>query len=86
MKPMHTDRTLTELDHVRLKNLVQRQRQGVEATDALDAIEDMLDEALLVPSTRVAPDVVTMYSQVVVADATRRNWLQRLAYRPGHDH
>ena len=77
MKPMHTDRTLTELDHVRLKNLVQRQRQGGEAADALDAIEDMLDEALLVPSTRVRPDVVTMYSTVLLrdADADRRTTL-----------
>ena len=36
--------------------------------DALDAIEDMLDEALLVPSTRVRPDVVTMYSTVELHD------------------
>lgn len=64
----HTDRTLTELDHVRLKNLVQRHRQGGEAPDTLDAIEDMLDEAVLVPSTEVSPDVVTMYSTVMLRD------------------
>ena len=63
-----TERTLTELDHVRLKSLLQRHRHGGAAPAAVDGIDDMLDEASIVPSTQVAPDVVTMYSQVLVVD------------------
>jgi regulator of nucleoside diphosphate kinase len=62
-----TERTLTELDHVRLKGLVQRHRHGA-APSVLDDIGDMLDEASIVPSTQVAADVVTMYSKVLVED------------------
>mgnify|MGYP006200013489 CR=1 FL=1 len=70
MKPFPGNRTLTELDHVRLKNLIQRQRQSGGAIDLVDAIDDMLDEASLVPSHQVPPDVVTMYSTVVLRDTT----------------
>lgn len=64
------DRTLTELDHVRLKSLIQRQRSSSAASpDAIDAIDAMLDEASIVPSRQVSPDLVTMYSQVLVLDA-----------------
>jgi regulator of nucleoside diphosphate kinase len=72
MKNSTTDRTLTELDHVRLKSLVQRQRHGGASPAHMDAIEDMLDEAEVLPSTDVSPDVVTMNSQVVVLDATTK--------------
>ncbi|MGC4397765.1 GreA/GreB family elongation factor [Hydrogenophaga sp. T2] len=54
------ERTLTELDHVRLERL---RRQG----EAL-RVGDLLDLASVVPSREVAPDVVTMYSQVLVQD------------------
>ncbi|MDP1649262.1 MAG: GreA/GreB family elongation factor [Rubrivivax sp.] len=66
-----------ELDHVRLKSLIQRHRHGDASSAHMDAIEDMLDEASVVPSTPVSPDVVTMYSQVVVLDAAtgQRNTL-----------
>lgn len=55
------DRTLTELDAVRLERL---RRQG-----AALRMDDLLDTASVVPSRDVAPDVVTMYSQVLVRDA-----------------
>ncbi len=55
------DRTLTELDAVRLERL---RRQG-----AALPVDDLLDTASVVPSRDVAPDVVTMYSQVLVRDA-----------------
>ncbi|NCT84660.1 MAG: transcription elongation factor GreAB [Comamonadaceae bacterium] len=58
------ERTLTELDHVRLARLV---RGGGEAASQ-SAIDDILDTAELVPSRAVSPDIVTMYSQVEVAD------------------
>jgi regulator of nucleoside diphosphate kinase len=54
------ERTLTELDHVRLERL---RRQG----EAL-RVGDLLDLASVVPSREVAPDVVTMYSQVLVRE------------------
>jgi len=63
-----TERTLTELDHVRLKSLVQRHRHGGAAPAVVDDVDNMLDEAHIVPSTQVSPDVVTMYSKVLVAD------------------
>lgn len=63
----HEDRTLTELDHVRLVRLTRR----VNEHDLLRPgcpIDAILDAAQLVPSRDVAPDVVTMYSQVELAD------------------
>ncbi len=58
----HDDRTLTELDHVRLTKLTA-------ASPAADqAVEATLDGAELVSPQQVAPDVVTMYSQVLLTD------------------
>ena len=67
---MHTSisgvRTLTELDHVRLAALLRRSPPPAARGTAL---VDLLDTADLVPSRQVDPDVVTMYSQVLLADA-----------------
>jgi len=52
------ERTLTELDHVRLTRLLQRQ-----AADPAP-IGELLDLAHVVPSRDVEPDVVTMNSRV----------------------
>lgn len=52
------DRTLTELDHARLSRL----------TAPGAPIEALLDSAQLLPSRQVPPDIVTMHSQVLVAD------------------
>ena len=63
------ERVLTELDHVRLAMLANR---GLADSPGIDAV---LDDALIVPSRKVAPDIVTMYSQVllrVVEDGTLR--------------
>lgn len=54
------ERLLTELDHSRLNNL----RGGAlppELADSLDSLD-------LVPSREVPPDVVTMYSQLILED------------------
>lgn len=59
-QPTFIDRTLTELDHVRLQRL---HRQG--ATPPMD---ELLDAASVVPSREVRPDVVTLYSQVLLRD------------------
>src|SRR5512139_2696469 len=54
------ERTLTELDHVRVARLLRRASHP--------ALDDVLDGARLVASRSVPPDVVTMYSQVRLAD------------------
>ena len=53
------ERTLTELDHVRIARLLRADSHPLAA---------VLDDAELTPSRDVAPDVVTMYSQIIVAD------------------
>lgn len=63
------ERTLTELDHVRLLNLLRRDAHGDGSAAHLRALEDVLDTSALVPSREVAPNVVTMYSQVLLQDS-----------------
>ena len=72
MEVIALERTLTELDHVRLLNLVRRDARGDGSASQLRAIEDVLDASALVPSREVAPDVVTMYSQVLLQDTQTR--------------
>lgn len=71
------ERTLTELDHVRLLNLLRRDARGDGPPAQARAIEDLLDASALVSSREVAPDVVTMYSQVMLQDmqTSQRNTL-----------
>jgi regulator of nucleoside diphosphate kinase len=68
MEVLALERTLTELDHVRLTNLVHRDRRVGTAPSHAALIEDVLDSAAIVPSRQVSPDVVTMYSQVLLLD------------------
>ncbi len=68
MEVLALERTLTELDHVRLLSLVRRQRLGDGSPAACVAIEQVLDACAVVPSRQVRPDVVTMYSQVALQD------------------
>jgi regulator of nucleoside diphosphate kinase len=68
------ERTLTELDHVRIARLIGADSHPLAA---------VLDDAQLTPSRDVAPDVVTMYSQIVVADvATGQRRKLALCYPP----
>ena len=64
------ERMLTELDHARIRTLIPRgPRASAAARDAAaDPVDELLDAADLVPSREVPPDVVTMYSRVLVAD------------------
>ncbi|MEO6032036.1 MAG: GreA/GreB family elongation factor [Burkholderiaceae bacterium] len=65
------ERMLSELDHARIRALVPRgPRAAVSAPRTDDAMpfDDVLDAADLVPSREVPPDLVTMYSRVLVAD------------------
>lgn len=68
MKTLTLERTLTELDHVRLTNLIQRHKGAQPARSAPLPIEDVLDQADVVPSREMAPDIVTMYSRVEIED------------------
>lgn len=68
MDAMTIDRTLTELDHVRLSNLLRRDRRGERAVALPPAMEQLLDGCAIVASRQVAPDVVTMYSQIELRD------------------
>jgi len=59
------ERILTELDHVRLAAL--RGRAARDRSPAHEpGIDAVLDDARVVPSRDVDPDVVTMYSQVLL--------------------
>ena len=61
------ERTLTELDHVRLARLIRRTGDAAPSPTG-STIDEVLDAAELVPSRAISPDVVTMYSQVELAD------------------
>lgn len=68
MEVMTLERTLTELDHVRLLNLVRRGRRSDGAARPRPPIEHVLDTCSIVPSRQTPPDLVTMYSQVLLKD------------------
>lgn len=63
MQAITSERTLTELDHVRLTNLLRRDARAVP-----EPVAQLLDGCAIVASSLVAPDVVTMYSQLVLRD------------------
>ena len=56
-------RTITDLDHIRLYKLLQRQGAADDAP-----LAELIDAAEVVTPQTVAPDVVTMLSRVRVAD------------------
>lgn len=58
---LHGERLLTDLDHVRLSKLMGRQSPP--------ALEELLEATDVVSPRDVPPDVVTMYTQLEVADA-----------------
>jgi regulator of nucleoside diphosphate kinase len=62
------ERTLTELDHVRLLNLLRRDAYADRLPANLQTVGDLLDACAIVPSRQVAADVVTMGSEVLVED------------------
>ena len=68
MEVLSLERTLTELDHVRLLNLARRLGGADSAPASCAAIQDVLDACAIVPSRQAPPDLVTMHSQVVLRD------------------
>ncbi len=68
MKPSELERTLTELDHLRLTALLDRASDQRPGTGPLRALADILDLADIVPATAIAPDIITMRSRVHIED------------------
>ena len=62
MEALAFERTLTELDHVRLTHLMQRQKRGSAALP----IENLLDVADIVHWRQAPADLVTMHSRVLL--------------------
>ena len=61
-------RTITDLDHVRIHSLLRRQAAAGTASSQADELAEMIDFADQVRPQEIAADVVTMYSKVRVAD------------------
>jgi regulator of nucleoside diphosphate kinase len=57
------DRTLTELDWIRIRRCIGHSEPDCAPYAPFD---DMLEDAAIVPVHRVGPDVVTMYSQLLL--------------------
>lgn len=68
METIAIERTLTELDHVRLTRLVGRDHRGTTTVHHGAPLSELLDASVIVPSRQVSPDVVTMYSQIELRD------------------
>jgi len=60
--------TLTDLDHVRLTNLIRREPPDGLPPSTLQEMEDTLHACTIVPARQVSPDVVTMHTQVLLLD------------------
>lgn len=69
MPTLVDERTLTELDHVRLTHLLQRHGDHGATANALRAV---LADALVLPTARLPAHVVTMNSRVLLVDLTTR--------------
>ena len=61
-------RTITDLDHVRIFNLLRRQAAAGAASEHADELAELIDNADQVRPQEIAADVVTMYSRLRVAD------------------
>lgn len=61
-------RTITDLDHVRIHSLLRRQAAAGAVDEQADELAEMIDFADQVRPQEIAGDVVTMYSKVRVAD------------------
>lgn len=70
MESLSLERTLTQIDHVRLSRLMARASgPGAAHPPALEALEELLDSSELVEPAAVAADMVTMNSQVLLSDS-----------------
>ena len=68
MEVLALERTLTELDHVRLTHFIQRHKCGRPVSSATLPIERVLGEADVVHWRQLPPDIVTMDSRILLKD------------------
>ncbi len=78
------NRTITELDHVRIFNLLRRQAAG-GASAQVGALAELIDAAELVRPQEIGADIVTMYSKLRVVDAAGAERSLTLCYPPDAD-
>ena len=79
-------RTITDLDHVRIFNLLRRQTAAGGAPEHARDLAELIDAAEQVRPQEIAPDVVTMLSKLRVADpATGAERTIVLCYPPEAD-
>ncbi|MEO7160568.1 MAG: GreA/GreB family elongation factor [Polaromonas sp.] len=77
----HPARVLTELDHIRITNLLKHPDMAFAAE-----LESVIDNAELVSSYQVPPQLVTMNSRVMIADGeTNGERTLTLCYPPDTD-
>ena len=73
MSPAADYRTITDLDHVRIFNLLRRQGTAGQLPAQAEALAELIDAADQVPPQQIAGDIVTMYSKLRVSDADGAN-------------
>ena len=69
MSPATDYRTITDLDHVRIFNLLRRQGTAGQSPAQAEALAELIDAADQVPPQQIAGDIVTLYSALRVSDA-----------------
>lgn len=62
------NRTITELDHVRIFNMLRRRAAAGATAPQAGELSDLIDAAELVRPQEIGADIVTMYSKLRVAD------------------
>ena len=62
------NRTITELDHVRIFNLLRRRAVPGKTSVQIGELSELIDAAELVRPQEIGADIVTMYSKLRVAD------------------
>ena len=67
------NRTITDLDHVRIFNMLRRQSADAAAAAQAEELSDLIDAAEVVRPQEIAGDIVTMYSKLRVSDADGAN-------------
>ena len=73
MSPATDYRTITDLDHVRIFNLLRRPGTAGQSLAQAEALAELIDAADQVPPQQIAGDIVTMYSKLRVSDADGAN-------------
>lgn len=62
------NRTITDLDQVRIFNLLRRQTADGAASAQAEELSEVIDAAEVMRPQEIAGDIVTMYSKLRVAD------------------